>query len=110
MFKLTEYIRGWMSYYQLSEYYTPITDIDSWLRRRIRMCYLKQWGRLKTIVRKLLALGVSVPEAVGLGRSRKKWWGRSKNPVINKALSDKYLTDQGLISIKDLWSKFHYPK
>ena len=51
-----------------------------------------------------------VPEAVGLGRSRKKWWGRSKNPVINKALSDKYLVNQGLISIKDLWVQFHYPK
>jgi RNA-directed DNA polymerase len=108
--KLAEYIRGWMGYYRLSEYYLPIDGIDSWLRRRIRMCYLKMWGRMKTIVRKLLALGVSVPEAVGLGRSRKKWWGRSKNPVINKALSDKYLANQGLISIKDLWVQFHYPK
>ena len=107
---IAEYIRGWMGYYRLSEYYLPIEGIDSWLRRRIRMCYLKMWGRMKTIVGKLLGLGVSVPEAVGLGRSRKKWWGRSKNPVINKALSDKYLVNQGLISIKDLWVQFHYPK
>ena len=110
MFKLAEYIRGWMGYYRLSEYYTPIPDLESWLRRRIRMCYLKQWGRMKTIVRRLLALGVPIQQAVGLGRSRKKWWGRSKNPVINKALSNKYLADQGLISIKDLWVAFHYPK
>jgi len=68
------------------------------------------WGRMKTIVRRLLALGVPIQQAVGLGRSRKKWWGRSKNPVINKALSDKYLANQGLVSIKDLWVQFHYPK
>jgi RNA-directed DNA polymerase len=110
LYKLVEYIQGWMGYYRLSEYYKPLPDLDSWLRRRIRMCYLKQWGRMKTIVRRLLALGVPVPQAVGLGRSRKKWWGRSMNPVINKALNNKYLADQGLISIKDLWVEFHYPK
>lgn len=109
-YKLAEYIRGWMGYYRLSEYYTPLPDLDSWLRRRIRMCYLKQWGRMKTIVRRLLALGVPIQQAVGLGRSSKKWWGRSKNPVINKALSDKYLEKQGLLSIRDLWVQFHYPK
>ena len=76
----------------------------------MRHSLLKMWGRMKTIVRRLLALGVPIQQAVGLGRSRKKWWRRSKNPVINKALSDKYLANQGLVSIKDLWVQFHYPK
>ena len=37
--KLSQYIRGWMNYFGISEYYRPIPEIDQWLRRRLRMCY-----------------------------------------------------------------------
>ena len=37
--KLAQYIRGWMNYFGISEYYRPIPEIDHWLRRRVRMCY-----------------------------------------------------------------------
>ncbi len=40
--KLAEYLRGWMGYYQLSEYYTPVPLLDQWIRRRIRCCFIKQ--------------------------------------------------------------------
>ena len=36
-FKLAEYVRGWMNYYGISEYYRPIPLLDEWLRRRVRM-------------------------------------------------------------------------
>ncbi len=39
--KLAEYVRGWMNYYGISEYYRPVPEIDKWIRRRIRMCYWK---------------------------------------------------------------------
>ena len=52
--KIAEYIRGWMNYYGISEYYKPIPGIDEWLRRRIRMCYWKQWRYTRTKVRNLL--------------------------------------------------------
>ena len=34
---------GWLGYFGISEYYRPIPELDEWLRRRIRMCYWKQW-------------------------------------------------------------------
>ena len=40
--KLAEYLRGWMGYFGISEYYHPIPEIDHWLCRRMRMCYWKQ--------------------------------------------------------------------
>ena len=39
--KLAEYIRGWMNYYGISEYYRPIPGLDEWLRRRIRNVLLE---------------------------------------------------------------------
>lgn len=38
--KLAVYLRGWMGYFGISEYYRPIPGIDHWLRRRVRMCYI----------------------------------------------------------------------
>ena len=38
MEKLAQYLRGWMNYFGISEYYRPIPEIDHWLRRRVRMC------------------------------------------------------------------------
>ena len=43
--RLAQYLRGWMGYYGISDYYRPIPDLDSWLRRRVRMCSWKQWRR-----------------------------------------------------------------
>jgi len=40
--KLAQYLRGWMNYFGISEYYRPIPEIDHWLRRRLRMCCWKQ--------------------------------------------------------------------
>ncbi len=40
---LNLYLRGWMNYFGISEYYSPTPEIDCWIRRRIRMCYWKQW-------------------------------------------------------------------
>jgi hypothetical protein len=41
--KLAQYIRGWINYFGISEYYRPVPELDHWLRRRVRMYYWKQW-------------------------------------------------------------------
>ena len=64
LFKLAEYVRGWMNYYGISEYYRPIPVIDEWLRRRLRMCYWKQWRYVCTKVGHLLKLGTSKRHAI----------------------------------------------
>lgn len=42
------FVRGWMNYFGISEYYRPIPLIDEWLRLRLRMCYWKQWRYART--------------------------------------------------------------
>ena len=72
--KLAEYLRGWMGYFGIAEYYRPIPETDQWLRRRLRMCYWKQWPRTRTKVRELLKLGTSVNAAIPVALSRKGPW------------------------------------
>ncbi|HET7267425.1 MAG TPA: group II intron reverse transcriptase/maturase, partial [Oleiagrimonas sp.] len=49
--KLAQYVRGWMAYFGISQYYRPIPELDHWLRRRVRMCYWKRWRKTRTKVR-----------------------------------------------------------
>ena len=65
--KLGQYLRGWMGYFGISEYYRPIPELDEWLRRRVRMCYWKQWRLCRTKISHLLALGVDRRTAILTG-------------------------------------------
>ena len=107
--KLREYITGWMNYYALSEYYRPIPRLDQWIRRRIRMCYLKQWRRPRTRIRNLIRLGVSTSVAIMLGMSSKGYYRLAKTKAVQIALNNEWLKSEGLVSLKDRWSSFHYP-
>ena len=107
--KLTEYVRGWMNYYGISEYYRPIPLIDEWLRRRIRMCYWKQWRYVRTKVHNLLKLGTYKREAILTSLSRKGPWHCARTMATQAGMTNKWLAEKGLISIKEQWSKIHYP-
>jgi RNA-directed DNA polymerase len=103
--RLNQYLRGWMGYFGISKWYGPIPELDSWLRRRIRMCYWKQWRRPRTCIGSLLKLGTSRPHAFSTGLSRKGYWRLSRTMATHTGMTKEWLADQGLISIRDLWMK-----
>ncbi len=107
--QLRRYISGWINYFGLSEYYRPIPELDHWIRRRIRMCYLKQWCRMKTRIRKLISLGVSTKRAIHIGLSSKGYYRLAKTKAVQMGLNNDWLKAQGLVSVKEQWVKFHYP-
>jgi len=107
--KLSEYLRGWMAYFALSEYYSPVPGLDEWIRRRVRMCYWKQWRRCRKRVGELLKLGVSKEWAIPVALSRKSYWHLSRTMATQWGMNDAWLKSQGLISVRDLWIAFHYP-
>ena len=107
--KLAEYIRGWMNYYGISEYYRPIPGLDEWLRRRIRMCYWKQWRKTRTKVKNLLKLGTSKRTAILTALSRKGYWRLARTLATHTGMINKWLAKQGLIFIKEMWIRIHYP-
>ncbi|HEU4655413.1 MAG TPA: group II intron reverse transcriptase/maturase [Steroidobacteraceae bacterium] len=106
--ELRRYVVGWLNYFALSEYYRPIPALDEWLRRRIRTCYWKQWRRARTKVRHLVALGIALSDAIQAGMSSKGPYRMSRTKVTQMAMSNQWLKQQGLVSIKDHWSRFHY--
>ena len=107
--KLAEYLRGWMNYFGISEYYKPVPEIDHWLRRRLRMCYFKQWRRARTKVRELRKLGTSLHAAISVAISRKGPWRLSRTLATQSGMTNDWLKDQGLLTVKELWVHIHYP-
>lgn len=107
--KLAEYVRGWMNYFGISEYYRPIPEIDHWLRRRVRMCYWKQWRWCRSKVRELTKLGTNLRTAISAGLSRKGPWRLSRTLATQTGMTNKWLKDKGLVSVKQLWVNIHYP-
>ena len=98
--KLAQYVRGWMGYFGISQYYRPIPELDEWLRRRVRMCYWKQWRRARTKVRHLLALGTDRRSAIRTALSRKGYWHLARTLATQVGMTNEWLKQQGLISIR----------
>lgn len=105
--KLAQYVRGWMGYFGISDYYRPIPEIDQWLRRRVRMCYWKQWRYVRTKVKHLLGLGTSKRQAILTAISSKSYWHLSRTLATQTGMTNAWLRGQGLISVRDLWMKVH---
>jgi len=109
MMKLSQYLRGWMNYFGISEYYRPMPEIDHWLRRRVRMCYWKQWRYVRTKVRNLLKLGTHPGVAIPMCLSRKGPWKCARTMATQTGMTNQWLKEQGLLSVKELWVSIHYP-
>ena len=107
--KLARYLRGWMNYFGISEYYIPVDGIDGWIRRRVRVCYWKRWRHVRTRVRNLLKLKTPKSHALATGSSRKGYWRLSKSLGTQTGMTNQWLEKQGLISVKELWVNIHYP-
>lgn len=107
--KLRQYMRGWIGYYGIAEGLGICRSLDQWIRRRIRCCYWKQWKTIGNRIRNLMRLGVNRRNALLNGISSNGCWVMSKTPTINQALSNKWLAEEGVLSLTHLWFKIHHP-
>jgi len=108
-YKIRTYVQGWINYFGIALKYNDAVELDHWLRRRIRMCYLKQWCRAKKRIGELIKLGAPRYHAILTGLSRKGYWHLAKTLSTNCGLSNAHLEKQGLSSIRTLWIGIHYP-
>ena len=109
LLKLSQYMRGWIGYYGIAEGYRLCRELDHWIRRRIRCCFWKQWKTIRNRVRNLMRLGAKELDAILNGVSSRGPWRMSRTPVVNDALSNKWLADQGLLSLAKMWADIHHP-
>ena len=100
------YARCWIGYFALDQVKTTFTNLDKWLRRRVRACHWKQWRKSKTRLKRLVSLGVSARVARGFAMSGKGVWRLSMTSGVQRALSIEYLTAEGLFNLEEQWLSF----
>lgn len=94
--------RGWTNYFKLSDSRSIFADLDSWVRRRLRLCYWKQWRSPKTRANMLRKQGIPEGQAYRWSNTRKGYWCISRSPILSTALSNSYLRREGYLSLNEL--------
>ena len=105
---LQRYVTGWLNYFGHSHSYAELVELDHWLRRRVRLCYWKQWKRPRTRRRHLLALGLARDEVQLATRSRKEYWRMAGNSIVQRALTNQWLWAQGVPNMRQQWISLYY--
>jgi len=99
--KLSQIIVGWVNYFKLADMKSTLKTLDEWLRRRIRLCYWKQWKKIKTRHDNLKKLGIDEYKAWEYANTRKGYWRISNSPILARTLSNKHLKEQGFITLTE---------
>ncbi|MEG1947887.1 MAG: group II intron maturase-specific domain-containing protein, partial [Lachnospiraceae bacterium] len=99
--KLRQVIIGWVNYFKLADMKSTLKSLDEWLRRRLRLCYWKQWKRIKTKHDNLKFLGIEENKAWEYANTRKGYWRISNSPILARTLTNQYLREQGFITLTE---------
>ena len=102
--EINQQVVGWVGYFRLADTPSVFQELDEWLRRRLRQLIWKRWKRGKTRWRELVKLGVP-PKMAGLGAVGNSPWHMAASPVVNMALSNAYLRQQGLTSLAERYQQ-----
>jgi group II intron reverse transcriptase/maturase len=93
---LRSYLVGWKTYFQLAETPRVFSDLDEWIRRRVRAVQLKQWKRGNTVYRELVARGASGPVVRAVAAHARRWWAMAAHGGTQTALPISYFDRLGI--------------
>lgn len=106
IFELNPLLRGWMSYYRLTEVKGVLEELDGWIRRKLRCLLWRQWKRPATRNRKLQARGIDSTRAwKSASNGRGPWWN-SGAKHMNDAYPKKYFDEMGLVTLQGTLQRF----
>jgi RNA-directed DNA polymerase len=107
MLKLKQQLTGWVNYFGMADMMELVKLLDKWLRRRIRMCFWKQWKKIKTRHNNLVRFGIENSKAWEFANTRKGYWRISGSPILKITFTNEYLKKLGFQSIAERYSLVH---
>jgi len=100
---LSRFLRGWINYFALTEAPSVLRDLDQWIRRRVRLCIWKTWKLSRTRIRMLRSFGLPNDVVWMTANCRRGHWYVAGGSALGRALSIRWLTEQGLVGLNDRW-------
>ena len=94
--ELAPYLIGWRGYFRFCQTPRVLSNLDAWIRRRLRMYLWRQWKHGRNRFQELRRRGVSkFPAAVAAG-SPTGIWRLSGHPAVPQALRNASFDSIGL--------------
>jgi RNA-directed DNA polymerase len=89
------YVLGWKAYFRLADTPGVWSDLDKWIRHRIRAIQLKQWTRGTTTYRELRKRGASSDVAAQVAANTRRWW-RNSGLLLHTVLNLRWADQLGI--------------
>lgn len=100
-----EEIRGWINYFKIGSIKTLCKELDARIRYRLRMCIWKQWKTPQNRIKNLMKLGVDKDIAWITAYTGSRIAYVCQRRVMNFAINKERLTQFGLVSMIDYYTK-----
>jgi RNA-directed DNA polymerase len=94
--QMARYLNGWRAYFGFCQTPSVLTDLDSWIRRRLRSVLWKQWKRGKRRFAELRKRNVGKDLAAQTAGSPHGPWRIARSPALSYALPNAYFQTLGL--------------
>jgi group II intron reverse transcriptase/maturase len=106
--KLRELGYGWIGYFKFARIKTRLAKLDSLLMGRLRYCIWKSWKRLRTRIRNLRRMGVSLHDAINWGLTRKGGWHIANSPILQTTITNTRLIARGYLPMCTIFAKYSH--
>ena len=103
---LTPVLRGWISYFRLTEVRGVLEELDGWIKRKLRCLLWRQWKRPGTRTKNLQRAGLSKDRAMISAYNNHGPWWNSGSSHMNQAIKNAWFSRQGLISLLEQQRQF----
>ena len=94
--ELTPYLIGWRGYFGFCQTPRVLTNLEAWIRRRLRSYLWRHWGNGHNRYKELRRRGVPKFSAAAAAGSPTGFWRMSGHPAIQQALRNNYFESLGL--------------
>ncbi len=108
--ELNPVLRGWTSYFRLTEVKGVLKDLDGWIRRKLRCLLWRQWKYPATRNKRLQARGIGETRAwKSASNGRGPWWNAGASHM-NAAYPKSSFDALGLVSLLGTQQRFQFVK
>lgn len=97
--ELNSFLTGWVTYFRHAACKSHLTDLDGWIRRKLRCVRLKHCKRAKALADFFRRHGVLVQTAWVTALSGKGWWRLAGSPAAQQAMDQRWFESLGLVNL-----------
>lgn len=101
--ELNRYLRGWVGYFGIQEFRKLFSELDGWIRSRLRSMQLKKWKKPGTFQRIMVKAGFDVPTAKRTWIKMNRWQSVMR-PSVRFVLNLEWFRQRGLVFLHDFTS------